>query len=784
MATLKDFMELFSGRLDAWGSVEGRSNKEPVTEEHYRRHFAGDTSLGIYMLKDGNVCPFFAVDIDKKEFALALNVRAAFKEIGIPVYIAESKSKGYHVYGFLQTPVEARFIRAVGLFLLEKLAIKAEFFPKQDALDDLIPLGNYINLPYFGKTRTFMTPDSSGTPEHLDFDTAFPQIIKVDPTLVKELAEKLKLVASQAKQSLPKSLLSPKGSRKKIDHPPCILNLLKGVGSGSRDVAAFALARHLLDQGLSEEEAVTALLSWNKQNRPPLAEGEITEKVKSAVKGYHFGCASILQDPLLSPLCVGLEVCQFIKREQDKLKKEGMLKEMSFFETETHLYEEIVSGPPSIPRPFNFLKNKAAFLVYEKATGKIDVVDKIELPSVTIVPIVGDEIYDALWLPSGVEDYGDERALAKEIQDFLYYWIDLTPMQYWQASWYIIGSWVFDKFNTIGYLRFLGDTGSGKSRGLDSIGRLCYKSVRTMGCITPAPIYRLLRKWGGSLVLDESDIKFGQSENSDEVLKILKCGMERGSPIIRCNKDDPNQLEILPCFGPKVFASEAPFSDVALESRCIRIPMEPTVRLPRVPKNLGAKFYTAEQKLRNKLLYFRLKNYDKIDTDFLEDPEADSDIDVEPRLMQIGLPFSAVFRQFPDVMTEFRKMMVESQSVLTDERSQSYKGAIVHAVFELARTEGREYVSSGAVAKYCKENFGLEKIDSRVVGKNFKSLNIVAINRRVAGAPRARYITWRDSIMHKLLRRYIDPEDREDYAGLFPVELPEVKEPEKIDLNV
>jgi hypothetical protein len=41
------FSGLFRGRDDVWGSVEGKSNKEPVTIEHYRDHLEGKRSLGI-----------------------------------------------------------------------------------------------------------------------------------------------------------------------------------------------------------------------------------------------------------------------------------------------------------------------------------------------------------------------------------------------------------------------------------------------------------------------------------------------------------------------------------------------------------------------------------------------------------------------------------------------------------------------------------------------------------------------------------------------------------------
>jgi hypothetical protein len=56
---------------------------------------------------------------------------------------------------------------------------------------------------------------------------------------------------------------------------------LKGVGKGSRNQTAASLAGRYFSKGLSEEEVAQLLLTWNKSNRPPLPESEITRTVQS-----------------------------------------------------------------------------------------------------------------------------------------------------------------------------------------------------------------------------------------------------------------------------------------------------------------------------------------------------------------------------------------------------------------------------------------------------------------------------------------------------------------------
>lgn len=161
---VESFWYLFRGRTDAWGSVEGRSNKETVSIANYEEHLQGSVSLGVYPLLDDGTCHFFGVDLDEKNLDKARAIRQELAGLSIHAYIAQSKSKGFHIYGFADDVFIARDIRKVLKYILDKLGIKAEVFPKQDALGPDLPLGNYINLPCFGSTRPFLTGDGKAVP--------------------------------------------------------------------------------------------------------------------------------------------------------------------------------------------------------------------------------------------------------------------------------------------------------------------------------------------------------------------------------------------------------------------------------------------------------------------------------------------------------------------------------------------------------------------------------------------------------------------------------------------
>jgi len=747
-ATVKSFMSLFRGRTDAWGSVEGKCNKETLTKAHYERHLRGETSLGVYMLQDDGTCNFAAIDLDVQDTHQALAIRQAFRNAGLPAYLAASKSKGFHIYLFAKEPFVAKDIRRVCHGILAKLDIQAEVFAKQEALDEVTPFGSYINLPCFGYTRPFLKGDLKEVP----VEEAVKQVQRIPKNKVAEFI-----------QTLPPPILPKvrkvRGGAKKGKHPPCIEEIMKGVPQPGRDVAAFALARHFLDQHYTDEEVLGLLQTWDANNRPPLNDVHLLEtKVRSAAKGYAFGCVSITQDPFLSSYCVGEDNCGWLKALNKEQIKKGLIREQSFHETETHLFEEIIN------------EGKPSFVTYEKSTGQIGYIPSIDYPDFRIIPIQSAEITEgAVILPTGVEEYSSAVVLVDELKGLIHFYVDLPDVALEFSTWYIMMSWVYDRLNTLSYLRFQGDTGCGKSRALDVIGRLCYKPLMMAGAATPAPIYREIRRFRGTVILEEAD--FQDTSEKGEVVTILNCGFERNRPVIRCSRDNPDNLEILPCFGPKVFATRFKFSDIALEARCLTFIMEETDR-EDIPPLLGSKFLLKSGELRKKLLLWRLRNYGSIDADAVE--EIDLGKHLEPRLKQIGLPFAVPFKDQPEVLERFKTFLHAYGNEIVEERFESFQGRVIAALLKMADMHGKTMVSSSVITTCLSEDFKIET-KSGSVGKVLKSLHIVTSNRRVAGT-RARYLEWNDKLMRKLLRRYVPEAEIKEYDDLF--------EEEKIDMEV
>lgn len=363
------FQSLFKGREDAWGSVEGKYNPEPVTIQHYSKHLEGKKSLGIYFVLDNHTCHFAAIDVDDFSFSKAVAVRNALKSTGIPAYIAASKSNHFHVYLFAEDRFIAKDIRRILKHIVKELGIKTdkgrdlEIFPKQDKHEPDDPPsekypngrrkpGSYINLPYYGATRKFLAVSKEdGSPKEVPLETLVKQIKRTPNEVIAKILKEL----PETKEP-PAKTRKPKGGQKR--RPPCIAIILKGTSEGQRDEAAFALANHYISELKYLPEEVFGLLqAWDKKNNPPLNDDHLLQAKAygAAEKGYPFGCSSIIKNDLLKEFCVGEDDCEWLKEVTKKRKLYDNLPEIKVNNRylkekteDTIAAVEIANNPPRI----------------------------------------------------------------------------------------------------------------------------------------------------------------------------------------------------------------------------------------------------------------------------------------------------------------------------------------------------------------------------------------------------------------------------------------------------
>jgi hypothetical protein len=148
---IEEFMELFQGRTDAYGTWEGGSVKEPTNYKSFARHLYDEELIGIYPLKDDSTVRWGCSDIDVDEIDLARNLQLALQSQNVPAFI-EKTVRGYHVWVFASEWIPAPIMRRAFLAAHEAINLVAkEVNPKQEEAKDV---GNYVRLPYPGAMTT------------------------------------------------------------------------------------------------------------------------------------------------------------------------------------------------------------------------------------------------------------------------------------------------------------------------------------------------------------------------------------------------------------------------------------------------------------------------------------------------------------------------------------------------------------------------------------------------------------------------------------------------------
>ena len=380
------------------------------------------------------------------------------------------------------------------------------------------------------------------------------------------------------------------------------------VNQGARNETATKMAGKIireLDKKLWDTVGWSGFQSWNSETcNPPLDDGEL-RTIWDSIKGK--------------------ESQKHNTKSKDK-KDERQAHEIYWHRPRDGRIIEAYYDP---------IEEETGLLLFED--GKATKIPQVTIDGIVYVapPPTNNLIKPGfVKLPSEALDFDSEISLLQEVKSFIHDYVQIPAGFEDMAAFYTLFSWVYDHFQELPYLRAIGDYGSGKSRFLKVMGALCYRPIFLNGSASASAIFRMIHQVKGSIILDEADFRL--SDTSNEIVKILNSGFQKGIPVFRSeatgknNKSyDPTPFDV---FCPKVIATRKDFMDDALESRCLSNPME-TLTRDDIPENLDDDFESRALRIRNKLVMFRFKKLSGgISKDTL--PK----LNVEPRLRQIISP--------------------------------------------------------------------------------------------------------------------------------------------------
>jgi len=351
---------------------------------------------------------------------------------------------------------------------------------------------------------------------------------------------------------------------------------------------------------------------------------------------------------------------------------------------ENHLLEEI----------YDPLTGRAQFVSLTKG-GQPEVVDSFPLPgkSTLLQPLNnGLVLKGRVVLPRERRPYASEEALLEEIRAHISRYVVLPEGMDRVVAAFVLFTWLHDRFETVPYLRFEGDLGTGKSRALKVVGGLCYHAFIGAGSASFAAVFRGLEMVGGAtLVLDETDFDPRRDEHQD-MMTMLRQGFQAGTGVLRAEPGlngvyEPRDYDV---FGPKLLAGRKDLRDPALKSRCIRIYMQSGVPRGNFPAELPEACEQEAADLRDRLLQWRLDHYWTV----LPEPE---DLDVEPRLLQLYRPLAKVIHD-EKTRGQLASIFLNLQADLSEDRRESFEGRVAAALADVFAERGEVPVLAKDIA--------------------------------------------------------------------------------------
>jgi hypothetical protein len=149
---------------------------------------------------------------------------------------------------------------------------------------------------------------------------------------------------------------------------------------------------------------------------------------------------------------------------------------------------------------------------------------------------------------------------------------DLMPL-------FIMGTYIFRLYKSLGYIHFNGTAASGKSQNLRILEALAFNTAWASS-MSSAALYRSLAGHPGTVAIDEAE--GWEGERGEELRRILNAGYLDGSTVKRAEKGKLDNFVVasFESYGPKAIASINPL-DAVIGSRCLIVEMRPAIRTIR-----------------------------------------------------------------------------------------------------------------------------------------------------------------------------------------------------------
>lgn len=185
----------------------------------------------------------------------------------------------------------------------------------------------------------------------------------------------------------------------------------------------------------------------------------------------------------------------------------------------------------------------------------------------------GGEVSTLYGAQHGETDKSDS-ALVGEIEGFLCRFVVLPAHTLLPLTLWTIATFTFESFDAFPYLVITSPTKQcGKTRLLECLELLVHEPRRASNP-SEAALFRMIEKYGPTLLLDEAETLNGRGERAEYLRALLNAGNRRNASVPRCVGQGANQdVQEFSIYCPKIVAGIGRFPET-LTDRAICIPMQ------------------------------------------------------------------------------------------------------------------------------------------------------------------------------------------------------------------
>lgn len=314
-------------------------------------------------------------------------------------------------------------------------------------------------------------------------------------------------------------------------------------------------------------------------------------------------------------------------------------------------------------------------------------------------------------------------------------------------AYYVMGTWIYDCFKELMYLRVLGGAGAGKSEFLKRVGLVCYRLTIANGAGSTPAFFRISERYRGTVFIDEADLPYSDTEN--DMVKFYNLGAMQDGYIWRMHETMETGVKAMVeqpfrTFCPKMIAMRKEFKDDAVGSRSLTFKLQSRemqeLKAHQIPLSITKKMEEKAIALRNLLVRWRLETWQpsiELDLSIYDD-------EINTRLNQVAGPLMALSADDPEQQEEIKRNLREYYKETILSASMTINARVIEALWkiwlmpdlrqEMVIREGEDYlIKTGDVTKVTNSIID-EMNDDDVDADSAKRTNERRLTSRKVGA--------------------------------------------------